>query len=121
MGALRSNRITLDTLIDQMLLEEVFAESLEHFSPAPDNRHSLPRIDAAKEYMHSYFASEIGIDEIAKASCMSRFHFTRAFKKRTGMPPYQYLKQIRFFNAQENLKKDIDVTEVAFKNGFKQP
>jgi len=118
MRELGSNRITLDSLIDEMLLEEVFDESLEHFSPAPDNRHCLPRIDAAKEYMHRHFSSEIGIDEIAKASCMSRFHFTRSFKKRTGMPPYQYLKQIRFYNARENLKKDVDVTEVAFKNGF---
>ena len=118
MQELGSNRLALDSLIDQMLLEEVFDESLEHFDPAPDNLHCLPRIDAAKDYIHSHFTSEIGVDEIAEASCMSRFHFTRSFKKRTGLSPYQYLKQLRFFNARENLKKDVDVTEVAFKSGF---
>lgn len=118
MQELGSDRLTLDSLIDQMLFEEIFDENLEHFNPVPDNRHCLPLIDAAKDYMHSHFASEIGVDEIADASCMSRFHFTRSFKKRTGLPPYQYLKQIRFFNAREGLKKDIDVTEIAFKNGF---
>ena len=113
-----SSRITLDSLIDRILFEEVFTEHLEHFHPVPDNRHYLPRLDAAKEYMHSHFASELGVDEIAAASCMSRFHFTRLFKKRTGLPPYQYLKQLRLFNARENLKEDIDVTEAAFKSGF---
>ncbi len=101
-----------------MLFEEVFSESLEHFSQTPDKLHCLHRLDAAKEYIHSHFASDIGIDQIAEASCLSRFHFGRLFKQRTGMTPYQYLRQIRFGNARESLKSDIEITEVAFKNGF---
>lgn len=118
MRELDSDRMALDSLVDQMLFEEVFDESLQRFAPTPDNRHCLPLIDAAKDYMHSHFSSDIGVDKIAEVSCMSRFHFTRSFKKRTGMSPYQYLKQVRFFNAKESLKKDVDVTEVAFKSGF---
>ncbi|AZB40971.1 AraC family transcriptional regulator [Bacillus sp. FJAT-42376] len=51
---------------------------------------------------HSY-DSPIGPDEMADASGLSRYHFTRMFKKNTGLTPIQYLTNIRVAKAVELL------------------
>ena len=50
---------------------------------------------------------------------MSRFHFSRVFRKETGMSPYGYLIHLRFNLAKYLLKTTgYTVREVAFAVGY---
>ena len=110
--------ISLDTIIDQILFEEIFSGNLAQSAPNENRRRNLDRIDVAKDYMHSNFQLNIGIDDISEVSCMSRFHFGRIFKEITGFTPYDYLTKVRLFNAREQLRKDENITGIAFQTGF---
>ncbi len=107
----------LDSAVDKILFEEILGEGLELISPN-ERRWNLLRTDVAKDFIHGNYQTEIGIDEMADASCLSRFHFTRTFKQRTGLSPYEYLLAVRLHKARELLKKDQSITEIAFATGF---
>ncbi|MCA0985267.1 AraC family transcriptional regulator [Halobacillus yeomjeoni] len=61
-------------------------------------------ITQAAMYARNHYAEEIGPDEMALASGMSRYHFTRQFKEITHMTPIQYLTDIRIQKAKELLQ-----------------
>jgi hypothetical protein len=44
-------------------------------------------MEKALWFIESHFATEIALDDIAKAGGVSRFHLTRAFGAATGRPP----------------------------------
>ncbi|MEQ9426600.1 MAG: AraC family transcriptional regulator [Cyclobacteriaceae bacterium] len=119
MNNLDANKLFLDSAVDQILFEEVFKDTLELTEPGARKRWRLDQIDEAKAYMHANFSSSnLGIDRIASVSHLSRFHFGRTFKELTGYSPYEYLLKVRLHNARELLKKDRNITEVAFQSGF---
>ncbi|MGD7007185.1 helix-turn-helix domain-containing protein [Metabacillus sp. 84] len=57
------------------------------------------------------YQNPIGPDEMADASGLSRYHFTRIFKKETGFTPIQYLTNIRISKAIELLAHTKYTTE----------
>lgn len=62
----------------------------------------------------------ITIDKLVDESCLSRKQFERIFSKQLGISPKQYLKVIRFQSAvhEYNLSPDINLTELAYNNGY---
>jgi AraC-like DNA-binding protein len=78
-----------------------------------------PRVDAAIERIESSYADALSVDDLARAAGMSRYHFSRAFRARTGASPYQYLMRTRVKRAAELLRRGRrSVTEAAFEVGF---
>lgn len=77
------------------------------------------RVRRAIELIHAEFATELCIDDLAKAAHMSRFHFSRAFRAETGLAPYAYLQRHRVERAAELLQKKRSVTAAAFDSGFR--
>ena len=49
--------------------------------------------------MQAYLARPMTLQEIADAAGVSVFHFARSFKQATGMPPHQYLTEMRIAEA----------------------
>ncbi|GGF23563.1 AraC family transcriptional regulator [Halobacillus andaensis] len=60
-------------------------------------------IEAAM-YAKNHYAEDIGPDDMAASSGMSRYHFTRQFKKLANQTPIQYLTDIRINKAKELLQ-----------------
>ena len=58
-------------------------------------------ISAALALLRSDFARTIALSELARAACMSRFHFTRQFRRQTGFTAMEYLEKFRISRAQE--------------------
>ncbi|HWP97303.1 MAG TPA: helix-turn-helix transcriptional regulator [Syntrophomonadaceae bacterium] len=66
----------------------------------------------AKEYMESHWLEEFDIDKIANAVNLSRYHFTRLFKKHTFMTPYSYYQDIKVKRLKEKLcDKNISIKQ----------
>lgn len=78
-----------------------------------------PRLARAIELVHERYATELGIDDLAKAAGMSRFHFGRAFRAETGLAPYAYLQRHRLERSADLLRRRRSVTEAAFEVGFR--
>lgn len=68
----------------------------------------------------NYYQEDIGLDQMSEAAGLSRYHFTRLFKKTTTLTPIQYLTKIRVTKASELLlhtKYSLD--EIAELVGYK--
>jgi AraC family transcriptional regulator len=76
-------------------------------------------LSRAKEYINAHLAADIGLAEIATAAGLSSFHFARAFKRETGVPPHRYLMEQRVERARELLtSRDMTLVEISLACGF---
>lgn len=77
------------------------------------------RIARALELVWSESTGTAQVEDLCAAAGMSRFHFSRLFKARTGKSPYQYLLEVRLEHAAHLLKtRDLSVTDAATTAGF---
>lgn len=62
---------------------------------------------------------DINLDILAKKANLSKYHFTRVFKKTTGMSPMKFVTYMKINKAKELLKRDdYNVSKVALDVGF---
>jgi AraC family transcriptional regulator of adaptative response/methylated-DNA-[protein]-cysteine methyltransferase len=59
-----------------------------------------------------------GLDVLAKAAAMSKFHFHRVFTKLTGLTPKAYTKEHRAEQFRNSLPKRNTVTQAIYEAGF---
>jgi AraC-like DNA-binding protein len=78
----------------------------------------IRRAIRAKKFIEERFDSSLGLEEIAAAGNLSKFHFIRVFKRVYGRTPHQYLTSVRIAKAKELLKNQNSVTEACFAVGF---
>lgn len=83
----------------------------------PDPR--LPLIaQRARDYLHSHMSQDIGLDDLARETCVDRFRLTRAFKAAFGIAPHAYLIQLRLAKARQLLARGEWPASVAATLGF---
>lgn len=59
------------------------------------------------------------VEELARISAVSSFHFTRMFKKIFGCPPYRYLLKCRIEKSMRLLEQsNASISEIALECGF---
>jgi AraC family transcriptional regulator len=72
--------------------------------------------------MHAQLAADLTLREIAAASYLSTFHFSRVFKKLTGTTPHTYLAAIRTARAQLLLANaELSISQVGSLVGYSSP
>ncbi len=105
-------------LTTEALAEALTVRLLRAGESAPGATGADPRIVRAVDEVRARYAEPLTIDELAKAAGMSRYHFSRAFRRHVGASPYQYLTSLRVRRAAELLRKGRhNVTEAAFSVG----
>jgi len=71
------------------------------------------------EYLHDHASDDVGLEQLAALVGLSPFHFARAFKQTTGVPPHRYQLNVRIEKAKALLEMtDAPVTEIAFEVGY---
>lgn len=71
------------------------------------------------DYINDRLTESIKIKDLAKILGISQFHFSRLFKKSTGITPHQYVIQQRIELAKRLLEKaDRSITDIALNCGF---
>jgi AraC family transcriptional regulator len=74
------------------------------------------------EFLAENLAEEVGLETLAALAQLSTFHFARAFKQSTGLPPHRYQLRLRLERAQALLAgTDLPVTEIAAMVGYDAP
>lgn len=61
-------------------------------------------ITKAKEYIESYWQEPFDLGETAKAACLSKAHFSKLFKKHTGVTPHEYYTNHKISKVREKLQ-----------------
>jgi AraC-like DNA-binding protein len=80
----------------------------------------FPRvIRKALVYIEKNFMNPLSLDEVAKVNAMSRYHFSRIFKLKTGFSFKDYINSKRIQRAKYLIEnEDMNVTEAAFAVGY---
>ncbi|WP_281614826.1 two-component regulator propeller domain-containing protein [Flammeovirga sp. SubArs3] len=66
--------------------------------------------------------AEFSVPELAKEMDMSNIQFYRKMKAETGMPPVEFVRNIRLQKALELLKtSELNISEIAYEVGFNDP
>jgi AraC-like DNA-binding protein len=78
----------------------------------------IAAIRRAREYLHENFDRNISLTELAEHSYLSPFHLLRTFRKSVGMPPHEYLTNLRIERAKQFLVAGIPIAQVAHQTGF---
>jgi AraC family transcriptional regulator len=78
------------------------------------------KLRRVKEFITENLEEDLSLAEISAVADLSQFHFSRAFRKSTGLTPQQFLMQQRIERAKELLaKNDLPIVEVSLRTGFK--
>ena len=77
------------------------------------------RLIHSLNYMHSYYTTELSLEELCTIACLSKFHYLRLFKSAFQQTPYQYLINLRLEKAKTLLQHThIPITEISITLGF---
>lgn len=91
-------------------------EPLEYHEAPPLGRFEMTRLT---EFIEENIDRTIGLAELAQIANVSRFHFTRLFKRSTGMTAIGFVEQCRIRRAQTLiLETDIPLADIALMTGF---
>ena len=60
-------------------------------------------IEKAKEYIETHWKERFDLSETAKGACLSKAHFTKLFKKHTGVTPHEYYINYKIGKLKEKL------------------
>jgi AraC family transcriptional regulator len=100
------------------LCMHLLAETCGETAPAP----RATVIEKAKDYARKHFASDIGVDDLAQAAGLSRYHFSRQFAASEGTSPAAYVADLRIRAAARLLRdSEMPIAVVGARCGFADP
>jgi transcriptional regulator GlxA family with amidase domain len=101
------------------LLMELLTELARLFSPEQDSFPQLWLIGDAMAYMQKNYSKPITMEQVSKASGISRRNLFRYFKTRINCTPLEYLTRLRLQKVLELMSQsDLTLGEIAMRCGF---
>ena len=87
-------------------------------SPPLQGSFSKLQLQRVTDFMEANLAEQVGLSAIAAVSGLSPAHFARRFKKATGLPPHQFLINLRVERAKRLLAGTDSIATIAAVCGF---
>ncbi len=80
---------------------------------------TVENIKATLNYIHAHFTQKLSISEVAGIVNLSQYHFSREFKKATGVSFVKYVNSLRCENARKLMQSGkYTVAEACMQSGF---
>ncbi|WP_429131722.1 helix-turn-helix domain-containing protein [Ensifer sp. 4252] len=80
------------------------------------------KLRRAIAYLEDHLADPFNLAQLAETVGMSEFHFSRLFKKATGLSPSRYFIRQRVAKAQQLLQEtDTSIIEIGMSVGYSSP
>lgn len=71
------------------------------------------------DYIMANLREKISLSELAAVAHLSEFHFARSFKRSTGLPPHQFVLNLRIERACGLIRGgELPLAQIAFEVGF---
>nr|WP_232075352.1 AraC family transcriptional regulator [Phytohabitans suffuscus] len=76
-------------------------------------------IERVIRHLKLHLGDPISIDDMARSARLSKFHFSRVFRRVTGMSPGRYLSTLRLNEAKRLLvETSLNVTDISHRVGY---
>jgi len=75
-------------------------------------------IQKARQYIEENFQLQVNLKDLANYVGFSPYYFLRAFRNEVGMPPHEYLENIRIRRAQKLIEAGVPLAQTAAEIGF---
>lgn len=76
-------------------------------------------VQRAIQAMRERMEEELSLDDLAEVGIMSPYHFSRVFRRVTGLPPARFLSALRLQAAKRLLlSTDESITDICFEVGY---
>ena len=87
--------------------------------PAGSLRHGADSgVTAVMTYINENPGADLTVDALAARLCLSRYHFMRLFRERTGITVHAYVRQRRLLGAARMIRSGIPAARAAADCGF---
>lgn len=113
-------RLYANTLVQTLAVHLLHRHSSLVAAPAPRPSRLAPhQLNQVLDYIHTFFATDISLDDLARLVHLSPAYFARQFKQAVGVAPHQYLIQCRVERARALLQAgDKTIMQIALEVGF---
>ena len=75
-------------------------------------------VEGVREYIIEFHSHNLSLAELARIANLSPFHLTRVFARQVGMPPHEFLTQVRVAKAKKLIRSGLSLSDVAAQTGF---
>ena len=79
------------------------------------------RMKSVADFLETHYASTLTMEQVAKTVHLSEKHVCKCFKIQYGIPPQQYLTQVRMERAKVLLFTELSIGEIAKSVGYVSP
>lgn len=115
--------------VSENTLRDVYDTSMAAFSFLMKLERHLSYVKPAKEvpdsiaksfiFIHNQYDKPITLDDIIRASGLSKYYFSRLFQQTTYLSPIEYLTKVRINKAIELLRnKELTIEQIALEVGY---
>ena len=101
-----------------LALQRLVQRNATPTGPPRPLRDADARVATVREILDDRAAENVGLDELAAAAGLSRFHLIRVFRSRYGMTPFAYQRNRRIEKAREVLRGGSSLADAAATAGF---
>jgi len=112
-----ADSLTVESLTLAALTFLIRRHADQRFAMRPLKK-ELAAVKRAKDFLAENFAQNISLDTLSKIAYLSPFHLLRAFRQAVGLPPHEYLINLRVERAKQLLAKGHALAAVAYETGF---
>jgi AraC family transcriptional regulator len=123
------NAVEQDQTTNQLFIDQIGLSLLAHFAQAYGGMRMGERASGgglapwqerrAKEIMRARHASQLTIADVAAECRLTPSHFSRLFRRSTGVAPHEFLSQLRIDEAQRlMLNTKLPLADIALICGF---
>jgi AraC-like DNA-binding protein len=76
------------------------------------------QVRAIQEYLRANLHRNVSLNELVALTGLSKAYLIRSFRRTLGMPPYEWLLQLRIEEGRKRLREGSSISELAFELGF---
>ena len=115
--ACRNEQLPHEMLLSEMLYALLIAclmSRTEEADPTSDDP-----IQASMQFIRKHYHLDLTLEDMARQGSMSKYHFSRLFKKHCGYSPHEFLTLTRLNRAKHLLKTtDLPIKQIAQEVGY---